>query len=125
MRIGGGVPGTGHSVLRPGAATSDCWVWDAQGEADIDDVIGRVVLELAGRSGLHEVGAATACTSDGASPEDGNEDMRPLAHYTFDMPAEDNTQARRSTEAEEKSATKPTAAKADAPPKKPVRKRKR
>ncbi len=88
MRLAGGVPGTGHSVLRPGMTLPDCWVWDAHGEADVEDAIGQWVLSLAGRSGLHAGGTDAASPFEGPEEMNDDEDLRPLAHYTFEANAE-------------------------------------
>ena len=85
MRLGGGVPGAGHSVLRPGATAPDRWTWDALGEAEVPDEAARLVLSLAGRSSIH----AVVATPDASSVDDGNDaseedELRPLGHYTFD-----------------------------------------
>jgi len=83
MRLAGGVPGTGHSVLRPGLALPDRWVWDDQGEAEVEEAVGQWVLQLTGRSGLHESGTPLTMTLKETAPED-DDDLRPLAHYTFE-----------------------------------------
>ncbi len=82
MRLAGGVPGTGHSVLCAGASEATRWVWDEHGEAEVPEEAALIVLALSGRSGLRQ--ADTEPAPD--LPDDEALDLHPLGHYTFEAP---------------------------------------
>ena len=96
MRIGGGIPGTSHSVLVPGASAPTRWIWDATGSAVVEDAVGQHLLALAGRAPFQVIDAEAqpdapmmaATAQDAGTPEISDDDLRPLTHYTFDTATE-------------------------------------
>ncbi len=82
MRLAGGVPGTGHSVLCPGASDATRWVWDDQGEAEVPEEAASLVLSLAGRSGIRRADVVP----EGMNRDEESDDLHPLGHYTFEPP---------------------------------------
>ena len=96
MRIGGGIPGTSHSVLVPGDSAPTRWMWDANGCAEIPDAAAQMLMELRGRSPFRIVDAAgmdpeTTASSDASLVVEKDDDLRPLGQYTFESEAADVT----------------------------------
>ncbi len=123
MRIGGGIPGTSHSVLVPGATTPIRWMWDAQGTVVVDDATAHYLLEHKGRSPWFVVddtpGVPSTAESVPAMPGvESDDDLQPLGQYTFDEPSATEAHA---TEASAQGAT--AAAPKTAAKPKPKRKR--
>ena len=94
MRIRGGEPGAAHSALPPGHDKAIRFVWDENGEAEVEDAVGRYVLQHGRQAGFERVKetAAKPPTQRRAKaapePEEfvheaqgAEEDLRPLGTY--------------------------------------------